>query len=171
MSAMLPEPHGFEGRTSVRVFEQIHDLAAANFEVEIEANIDLGSAGLSSARDVDRGEHTVPLVMEFLQVGPHLVPRVKPLASDSHGGADAAGWRMVLLEREPLDLGVKSVPESVGIALERCEPLSNELKVLLRHSPTGEAQRRRAPQTTRRSTRFAPSFQRERLRPGGRALR
>ena len=68
-----------------------------------------------------------------------VLPTIEPMGSDSHRAVDAIGRRVVVLEREPLDLGVQSVPEGVRIVRENARTTS-ALLGLARSPVTSPAQ-------------------------------
>src|SRR5687767_9767899 len=99
----------------------------------METNVDLDSAALPSTRYVDRGDNAVAVLDNLLQIGLHLLPRVKPSIPNSLRTLNAIRRSVVVLERAPLDVGMEGVPEDVGVVHERLHPLVHEFDVLLRH--------------------------------------
>src|SRR3954465_10490694 len=73
---------------------------------------------LAPAGYVPRGNDAIASLNDFLKIGPHLVPGVKPTISDPHGPVDAVEARVVVLEREPFDFRMEGGLEGVCISLE-----------------------------------------------------
>src|SRR5207248_11265130 len=100
---LLLQPHGFEGRRSVRVVEDVDDPVVPNRGVRVEANVGRDPAGLAARHYVDRGDHVIASVDHLLQFDSVIVPGVEPLISVLHGCVDPVQAPLVFLERKPLD--------------------------------------------------------------------
>src|SRR4051794_9117796 len=115
------------------MFIEVDDLVVPHLEEHMKSNTDFDTAALSSACHMDRGDHRVALVGDLLETGSYFVPGVKPCVPDPHSTLYAVGGSVVVLKREPLDLGMNGVPEGVTIFREGLQPLLHEFHVLLRH--------------------------------------
>ena len=103
----------------------------------MQSCVNLDAAAFSKASDTGGDDHAVGVIKHFLQLDLHLLPRVTPSVSDAHGAIDTVRGSVVVLERMPLDVGMKSAPEDVGVAIEGPQPPLRELYVLLSHGRPG----------------------------------
>jgi hypothetical protein len=130
---LILKPHGFESFSAVLILEDVDHLAAAHFDMEIDAKLDLNATSLTASSQQPGGENVIACIESLLDIEPVLIPRLQPAVPDPYGTLDSMGGRVVLLDWCPFDLRVRKVTERVEVVLEGPDVPTDDLYVLLRH--------------------------------------
>jgi hypothetical protein len=117
----------------------VDDFVVSQLDVGVEANVNLGSADLSSGGYVDVNDDAVAFRGHLVHLEAMLVPGFEPLIPIPQGSLDAIQAPPIFVNREPLDFWMEAVSERGSVVLEGPEPTSDHIvpdsHVLLRHRP------------------------------------
>src|SRR5512133_3952618 len=124
----------FEGLAPVRVLVEVDDLAVAQFEVLVDAEIDLHPASHASAGQVQAGHDAIRAVLHLLDIDLMTLPVLEPAPPDTDGGLMTPGQDMPLLDRIPLDARIQHAEKGLLVMLEGLNGSEHDRDVLLRHA-------------------------------------